>query len=62
MPISKLTNLLNTFDLHCDPNEADKISCQEVVNYCEAQFRVILQVLSKENVIWKTNVLFRELV
>jgi len=65
MASTKITNLLNNITLHDDPCEPDKISCQDVVNYCEARFRVILQALhvsKNDNKKWMMKVLFRELV
>ena len=62
--ISQITSLLNTFHLDCDPNEDDKINSQDVVDYCEARFRVILQaiLMSPDQQMWMTKTLFRELV
>jgi len=60
-----VTNLFNPYDLLVDPYEDDKINCQEVVDYCEARFRVALQALfssTKEDQSWMTRILFRELV
>lgn len=65
MSHNKITNLLNAYDLQADPYEADKINCQEVVDYCEARFRVALQRMTNatdEDNTWMTFVLFRELV
>ena len=42
MPI---INLFNAYDLQADLYEADKINYQEVVDYCKAQFRVVLQAM-----------------
>ena len=61
----KITNLLNTFHLDSDPDAHDKIDCQEVVDYCEARFRVILQTILEctiDDQRWMVRVLFRELV
>jgi hypothetical protein len=60
-----LINLFNVYDLQADPYESDKINCQEVVDYCEARFRVILQAMlavTDEDKIWMTRILFRKLV
>ena len=65
MTSRKITNLLNNITLLDDPYEADKISSQEVVNYCEARFWVILQKLhvsENDTKKWMIKVLFRELV
>ena len=65
MPSSETTNLLNTFHLNADPNENDKINSQEVVDYCEARFRVILQSFQKathDERQGMIKILFRELV
>ena len=61
----QINNLLNTNDLHLDPNETDKINSQEVINYYEAQFRVILQELVRSDLKkqkWMVKAFFRELV
>jgi hypothetical protein len=60
-----VTHLFNAYDLQADPYEADKINCQEVVDYCEARFRVALQAMmnaTDEDLNWMTMTLFRELV
>jgi len=65
MAHTPITNLLNIFDLLADPYEDDKIDCQEVIDYCEARFRVVLQALSwsaEHDKAWMTRILFRELV
>ena len=65
MAYKPITNLLNTYDLLADPYEDDKIDCQEVIDYCEAHFRVVLQAMFgsiEEDQAWMTRVLFRELV
>jgi hypothetical protein len=65
MSSNTITHLLNAYDLQADPYEADKINCQEVVDYCEARFRVVLQTMMKvveADLAWMTLVLFRELV
>jgi hypothetical protein len=38
-----ITNLFNAYDLQVNPLTKDKIRSQDVVNYCEARFRVALQ-------------------
>jgi hypothetical protein len=61
----QITNLLNSFHLDSDPNEADKVNSQEVVDYCEARFRVILQSVlnsTADQQSWMIKTLFRELV
>lgn len=40
-----IANLLSIFDLLADPYEDDKIDCQEVIDYSESRFRVILQTM-----------------
>ncbi len=66
MAYKPITNLLNAYDLLADPYENDKINCQEVVDYCEARFRVILQAMftstTEDDQTWMTRILFRELV
>ena len=62
---SNITHLFNAYDLQAESDEADKINCQEVVDYCEARFRVALRQMMKasdEDLIWMTLTLFRELV
>ena len=64
MSVMPIINLFNAYDLQSDPYEADKINCQEVVDYCEARFRVALQAMVdviEEDKIWMTKTLFREL-
>jgi hypothetical protein len=36
MSRNNITHLFNAYDLQADPYEADKINCQEVVDYCKA--------------------------
>jgi len=65
MAYEPIVNLLNTSDLITDPYEDDKINCQEVIDYCEARFRVALQSFcssTNQDQIWMTRTLFRELV
>lgn len=65
MSANPITNLFNAYDLQTNPYEADKINCQEVVDYCETRFRVALQAMlnsTKEDNVWMTKALFRELV
>ena len=65
MSVMPIINLFNAYDLQADPYETDKINCQEVVDYCEARFRVVLQAMIdviEEDKIWMSKVLFRELV
>jgi len=65
MSQKNITHLLNAYDLQADPYEADKINCQEVVDYCEARFRAALQAMvtvMDEYLLWMTMILFRELV
>lgn len=65
MSQNNFTHLFNAYDLQADPYEADKINCQEVVDYCEARFRVALQSMMNaidEDLGWMTMTLFRELV
>ena len=60
-----LLNLFNAYNLQADPYEADKINCQEVVDYCKAQFHVALQAMlavANDDKIWMTKTLFCELV
>lgn len=60
-----IINLFNPSSLLINPYEDDKIQSQEVVNYCEARFRVALQAMmkrSEDDQIWMYKVLFRELV
>ena len=65
MSHNNITHLFNAYDLQGNPYEADKIKCQEVVDYCEARFRVALQrmvTVVDEDLGWMTMTLFRELV
>ena len=65
MAYKPIVNLLNSTDLMGDPYEHDKIDCQEVLDYCEARFRVTLQAYcssTKQDQSWMTRTLFRELV
>lgn len=65
MASPQITNLLNTFHLDSDPNEDDKINSQEVVDYCETRFRVILQSImasTPDHQTWMMKILFKELV
>jgi len=65
MAYRPVINLLNTSDLVADPYKNDKISCQEVIDYCEAWFHVALQSFgssTKHDQAWMTRTLFRELV
>lgn len=60
-----ITNFFNAYDLQINPYEEDKINSQEVVNYCEARFRVALQEIMKHSDAdqeWMLKVLYRELV
>ena len=60
-----ITNLFNAYDLQPNPYEKDRISSQEVVNYCEARFRVALQEIMKRSDAdqeWMLKVLYQELV
>jgi hypothetical protein len=60
-----ITNLFNAYDLQVNPYDEDKIRSQEVVNYCEARFRVALQTMmgrSGEDQKWMSRILFREMV
>jgi hypothetical protein len=65
MSHNNITHLLNAYDLQAESDEADRINCQEVVDYCEARFRVALQHMMQaidQDLIWMTMTLFRELV
>ena len=65
MELPHITRLLNAVNLHFDPYEQDKINSQEVVDYCNARFRMILQKLSvcqPGQQSWMFRILFRELV
>ena len=60
-----ITGLFNAYDLQINPYEEDKINSQEVVNYCEARFRVALQQIMKRSDAdqeWMLKVFYRELV
>ena len=60
-----ITNLFDAYDLQGNPLDEDKIRSQEVVNYCEARFRVALQAMmrrSEQDQQWMCKVLFREMV
>ena len=62
MAYKPITNLLNAYDLLADPYENNKINCQEVVDYCEARFRVALQAMftsmTEDDQAWMTRILF----
>ena len=65
MPHLPITNLFYAYDLQFNPFEEDKIGSQEVVNYCEARFRVALQAMMKRSAKdqkWMYKILFREMV
>jgi hypothetical protein len=65
MSHNNITHLFNAYDLQAESDEADRINCQEVVDYCEARFRVALQHMMQaidQDLIWMTMTLFRELV
>ncbi len=60
-----ITNLFNAYDLQINPLDEDKIKSQEVVNYCEARFRVALQAMMGRSVKdqkWMYRILFQEMV
>lgn len=60
-----VVNLFNSYDLLADPYEEDKLDCQEVIDYCEARFRVALQAMSnsaQDDQVWMSGILLRELV
>jgi hypothetical protein len=60
-----ITHLFNAYDLQLNPLEEDKIRSQEVVNYCEARFRVALQAImvsSEKDQKWVFGILYREMV
>ena len=60
-----ITNLFNAYDLQLNPLDEDKIRSQEVVNYCEARFRVALQEMmrrSEQDQKWMFKFLHREMV
>jgi len=65
MSHTNTTHLFNVYDLQADSDEADRIDCQEVVDYCEARFRKALHHMlqtTNEDLIWMTVTLFREMV
>jgi hypothetical protein len=60
-----ITNLFNAYDLQVNPLQDDKIKSQEVINYCEARFRVALQAImrrSEKDHRWMYKILYREMV
>ena len=60
-----VTNLFNIFDLEIFPYEEERINSQEVVDYCEAHFRVALQEIMRRRDAdqeWMMKILLRELV
>ena len=60
-----ITQLFNAYDLQVNPLEEDKIRSQEVVNYCEARFRVALQTMmwrSEKDKRWMFKFLYQEMV
>lgn len=60
-----ITNLFNAYDLQVNPLDEDKISSQQLVNYCEARFRVALQAMmqrSEKDQKWMYQILFQEMV
>jgi hypothetical protein len=60
-----ITNLFNAYDLQVNPLDEDKIKSQQVVNYCEARFRVALQAMmgrSEKDQQWMYRNLYREMV
>jgi hypothetical protein len=60
-----ITNLFNAYDLQVNPHDPDKIGSQEVVNYCEARFRVALQAMmgrSDKDQKWMYKILYQEMV
>ena len=57
--------ITNLYDLQLNPYDKDKIDSQDVVNCCEARFRVALQEIMKHSDAdqeWMLKVLYRELV
>src|SRR5258708_1880293 len=59
------TPLFNIITVSRDHTNSDQPDAQEVVNYCEARFRVILQVMQTAMAadrIWMTKTLYWELV
>jgi hypothetical protein len=64
MPRIPITHLFNAYDLQVNPLEEDKIKSQEVVNYCEARFRVAMQAImgaSEKDQKWMFGILYREM-
>jgi len=60
-----ITNLFHAYDLQINPHDEDKINSQDVVNYCEARFRVALQAMmerSENDQKWMYKVLSWEMV
>lgn len=60
-----ITHLFNAYDLQVNPLEEDRNRSQEVVNYCEARFRVALQAMmkrSEQDQRWMFKILYREMV
>ena len=60
-----ITNLFNAYDLQVNALDEDKISSQDVVNYCEARFRVALQEMmrrSERDQKWMYKFLIKEMV
>jgi hypothetical protein len=60
-----ITKLFKAYDLQINPLDEDKIKSQEVVNYCEARFRVTLQEMmrrSEDDQKWMSVILYREMV
>jgi len=60
-----ITDLFDAYDLQVNPLEEDKIGSQEVVNYCEARFRVALQAMmrrSDNDQKWMYKILYKEMV
>jgi hypothetical protein len=60
-----ITHLFNAYDLQVNPLDEDKIASQDVVNYCEARFRVALQAMmgkSEKDQKWMYKILFKEMV
>jgi hypothetical protein len=60
-----IVDLFNAYDLQVNPFDEDKIRSQEVVNYCEARFRVALQAMmkrSEKDQKWMYKVLLQEMV
>lgn len=60
-----ITHLFNAYDLQVNPIDEDKIRSQDVVNYCEARFRVVLKAMMKrsdKDQKWMYSILYREMV